>query len=69
MTKKKYLVPSLTVVRLLSEHGYAVSMGVIDPEQINRDIMLLGAMQDNEYQQTETFNIYWTDDENNGFFN
>lgn len=44
-------------------------MGVIDPEQINRDIMLLGAMQDNEYQQTETFNIYWTDDENNGFFN
>lgn len=68
MTRRRYQPPRLTVVRFAAERGYAMSLGVIDPEQVERDL-LIGMMQEDDYQTAETFNVYWTDSEDNGFFN
>ena len=69
MSKSAYTAPAITVVHIKAEHGYALSAGILDPEQVQMDLMMLGMNDDGDYRQTETFNVQWYDGEDNGFFN
>ena len=68
MPGKTYIAPKLVVVHFAMEHGYALSTGSIDPEQLQMDLVMLGIEEEGNYQQTEVFYIGWRDSENNGFF-
>ena len=68
MADRKYQAPEIVVVRFVMERGYALSAGIIDPEQIENELLMLGMMETENYHQTEDFNVYWQDRSDNGFF-
>ncbi len=70
MTRKQYTAPQLTVVSFVIERGFAFSAGIVDPEQIENELLMLGMMEQEDYNQMETFQTYsWCDDSpNNRFF-
>ena len=68
MNVKPYVPPQIVAVTFVAEHGFALSGGVLDPEQIERNLLFL-QMVDDDSRQTETFNIYWEDRGDNSFFN
>ncbi len=70
MTRKQYTAPQLTVVSFVIERGFALSAGIDDPEQIENELLMLGMMEQEDYNQMETFQTYsWCDDSpNNRFF-
>jgi len=67
--KRQYLPPQLVVVSFAAERGFAFSSPIPDPEQVEMQLMMLGMMENEEYRQTETFDVYWGDSQDNGFFN
>ena len=70
MARKQYKAPHLTVVSFATERGFALSAGIIDPEQVEMEIML-GMLDQEDYSQMESFQTYdWcSDSPDNGFFN
>lgn len=70
MTRKQYTAPHLTVVSFVIERGFAFSADIVDPEQIENELLMLGMMEQEDYNQMETFQTYsWCDDSpNNEFF-
>lgn len=69
MAGRRYQAPMITVVRFSTEHGYALSVGAIDPEQVNIDMMLYRELYGDDGSTVETYYGSWADGGDNGFFN